>query len=130
MALRPEQEKAIHYLSQLNYGGLETLDKVAEECGVSRKTLYLWRNKNEEFKRELKKAIVANTLDKLPAVMNSMADAAIVDRNAQAAKLILQANDMLTDKVAVEERKSATSSEGLSDLKGKLNSLLGRKNSE
>jgi transposase-like protein len=120
--LKPEQEKAIHYLSQVGHGGL-TQEEIARECGVSRMTLYKWRTHDEEFRKALKRAIVSNTLADLPAVVKSMSDAAVEDRNAAAAKLVFQLHAMLTDNVAIEEKKGSTL-DNAEDLGAKLRGLF------
>jgi AcrR family transcriptional regulator len=122
MALKPEQEVAIHYLSQVGHGGL-TQEEIAKECGVSRMTLYNWRTKDVEFQKALKRAIVANTLSDLPAVAKSMVDASVEDRNAAAAKLIFQMHEMLSDSLKIEEKKEGVL-ENAADLKNKLKGLL------
>ncbi|WP_169713631.1 phBC6A51 family helix-turn-helix protein [Paludifilum halophilum] len=98
--LKPEHHVAIHYLSQPKKGGL-TMEKIAQECGVTRKTVYEWK-KDDLFNRELKKQIIRNTIDRLPEVNDAMASAAIEDRNAAAAKLIYQMNELLSDSLHVE----------------------------
>lgn len=91
---------AIQYLSQPRKSGM-TDEQIATECGVTRQSIYNWR-KDPLFERELKKQIVRNTQDRLPELMTAMIDHAIAEGNAAAAKLILTANDMLTDKVEVK----------------------------
>lgn len=90
---------ALNYLAQPRRAG-KTMEEIAKEAGVSRQAVYDWL-KDPLFERELKRQIARNTLDRLPEVTDAMADAAIQDRNAAAAKLLLQMNEMLTDKVDV-----------------------------
>lgn len=90
---------ALNYLALPRRGG-KTMEEIGKEAGVSRQAVYDWL-KDPLFERELKRQIARNTLDRLPEVTDSMADAAIQDRNAAAAKLLLQMNEMLTDKVDV-----------------------------
>lgn len=97
--LKPEQYKAIEYLAQVKHGGL-TQDEIAEECGVARQTLYRWR-KDPQFQVELRVQIANNTMNRLPEVMDAMVESAIKLKSAAAAKLIMQACDMLTDRVEV-----------------------------
>ncbi|MFY4775508.1 phBC6A51 family helix-turn-helix protein [Metabacillus sp. RGM 3146] len=97
--LTAEQHIAVKYLAQVKRGGLKQ-EEIAQECGVTRQTLYRWR-KDPLFQQELKQEIVRNTQDRLPEIMDALADHAIKSGNAAAAKLILQANGMLTDKVEV-----------------------------
>lgn len=90
---------ALNYLAQPRRAG-KTMEEIGKEAGVSRQAVYDWL-KDPLFERELKRQITRNTLDRLPEVTGAMADAAIQDRNAAAAKLLLQMNEMLTDKVDV-----------------------------
>lgn len=90
---------ALYYLALPKRGG-KTMEEIGKEAGVSRQSVYDWL-KDPLFERELKRQITRNTLARLPEVADSMADAAIEDRNAAAAKLILQMNEMLTDKIDV-----------------------------
>lgn len=97
--LKPEQYTAIEWLVQPKHGG-KTLEEIAELCGVSRQTLHTWR-RSEAFQDELKAEVRRLTSDRLGEVMAAMIDGAVKDRNAAAAKLLLQANGMLTDNVAI-----------------------------
>lgn len=94
---------AIHYLAQPRRGG-KTMEEIAKECGVDRRTLYKWL-RDPLFERELKKEIARQSMNRLPEVLESMADAAVEDRNAAAAKLVLQVHGMLTDKLEVEQKQ-------------------------
>lgn len=105
--LSPEQWVAVKWLSQPRKGG-KTFEEIAEICGVHVNTLYHWR-KDPLFERELKREMVRNTQDRLPELMTSMIEHAIKDGNAAAAKLIMTANDMLTDKVEVTNTSDALS---------------------
>ncbi|RCX22945.1 putative insertion element HTH domain-containing protein [Fontibacillus phaseoli] len=100
--LTAEQYIAIEWLSIPNKGG-KTYEEIAEICGVHFNTLGNWR-KDKTFDAELKRAIVRNNSAKLPEVVESMAEWAIREGNAAAAKLVLQINGMLTDKVEVETK--------------------------
>ncbi|MGM0904251.1 MAG: phBC6A51 family helix-turn-helix protein [Bacillota bacterium] len=99
--LNAEHYIAIKWLAQPKRGGL-TMDEVAKEVGVARSTLYEWK-KDPLFERELKREIVRQTHDRLPELFESMIDHAIKDGNAAMAKLVVQVNDMLTDKVEVTQ---------------------------
>jgi transposase-like protein len=99
--LKPEQLTAIHYLAQPKYGG-KTLDEIASECGVTPRTLYNWR-RNTEFERELKKEMARRSQARLPELIDSLVDIAIRDGNAAMAKLALQVNGMLSDKLEIEQ---------------------------
>lgn len=102
--LNTEHLIAIGYLSQPKKGG-KTYEEIAQECGVTRRTLQEWR-KDPLFERELKAEMVRRSQDKLPELIESLAEIAIRDGNAAMAKLALQINGMLTDKVEIETKKS------------------------
>ncbi|KMJ58088.1 hypothetical protein AB685_14880 [Bacillus sp. LL01] len=99
--LEAEHMLAIKYLALPKRGGL-TYEQIAKECGVHSNSILNWR-KDELFTRELKREMVRNTQERLPDMMNALIDNAIKEGNAAAAKLIMQANDMLTDRVEVSQ---------------------------
>lgn len=94
-----KQIAAITILAQPKRGGL-TYEQVAEQVGVTRQTLHEWR-KDANFNEELKKEIVRNTLDDLPAIMASIPQHIINDGNAALFRTLLQAHGLLTEKVEV-----------------------------
>ncbi|MHA7962866.1 phBC6A51 family helix-turn-helix protein [Paenibacillus sp. CAU 1782] len=96
------QTIAIEWLSLPAKGG-KTYEQIAELAGVTARTVENWR-KDDSFDRELKRAIVRNNSGRLPEVITSLTDAVINEHNAAAAKLLLQVNGMLTDKVEVETK--------------------------
>lgn len=104
MALKPEQYDAIELLA-LPKGMRPTYNEIAEKVGVHKNTIANWR-KDEAFQAELKRAIIRGTQERLPEMMDALIDHGI-GGNAAAAKLILQANGMLTDNVVVETKESA-----------------------
>nr|WP_209852278.1 phBC6A51 family helix-turn-helix protein [Paenibacillus sediminis] len=110
---------AVKWLALPKRGG-KTMDEIAEECGVSRRAVYDWI-KDPLFDRELKKEIIRQTTARLPEVMDSLTDAVIKEHNAAAAKLLLQVNGMLTDKVEVENK--GTSEPDLDALAARLRAL-------
>jgi len=103
--LTSEQYLAIRYLAKPNNGG-KTLGEIAKECGVTERTLYTWRQ-DPVFERERVAEMRRNVLDRVPEINDAMIDAAIVEKNAAAAKLIYQQLGMLTDKVEVETNQKA-----------------------
>jgi L-serine deaminase len=111
MALKPDQLLAIEYLSQPGNAG-HTVEGVAKECGVSRKTIYEWKKK-PEFEAELKRQIKRNLLNRVPDVMEAMIQASITEGNAAAAKLVVQAAEMLTDNIVMETKDSGKDVEEL-----------------
>ncbi len=102
--LSEKQIAAITILAQPKRGGM-TYDQIAEEVGVSRQTLYEWRQ--NAFNDELKRQIMRNTLDRLPEVMDSIPDHIINDGNAAMFRTLLQAHSMLTDNVVVENKNGS-----------------------
>jgi len=103
--LTAEQLIAISYLAQPKRGG-KTMEEIAKECGVARKTVYEWM-KLPHFEAELKRQISRNVNDRIPEVLDAMVRTSVTDGNAAAAKLILQVAGMLTDKVEVETRTTS-----------------------
>ncbi|QIG62613.1 HTH domain-containing protein [Sporosarcina phage Lietuvens] len=104
--LTDKQYAAITLLSLPKRGGL-TYEQVAEQVGVTRKTLAEWRRK-DEFNDELKREIVRTTLDSMPDIMASIPAHIINDGNAALFRTLLQAHGMLTDKVEVETKGSGS----------------------
>lgn len=91
--LDAEHYELIKYMAQPNKGGF-TYVKLGEMIGVHHNTLYAWR-KDPLFIAELKRQVVINTQESLSNIFKSMIDSAVEDRSAAAAKLVLEANDML-----------------------------------
>jgi len=100
--LNADQYVAIEWLSLPNKGG-KTFEDIASICGVHPNTIANWR-KDDTFDRELKRTIIRNNSVRLPELVESLTDIAINDRNAAMAKLALQVNGMLTDKIEVETK--------------------------
>jgi L-serine deaminase len=111
MALKPDQLLAIEFLAQPGNAG-HTVEQVAKECGVSRKTIYEWKKK-PEFEAELKRQIKRNLLNRVPDVMEAMIQASITEGNAAAAKLVVQAAEMLTDNIVMETKDNGKDVEEL-----------------
>lgn len=102
MTLKAEQWVAIEWLAQVKNGG-KSLEEIAQLCGVSRVQLWKWR-RDDEFQRELKREIMRYSVNRLPEVIEAMVESAITLKSAAAAKIILQANEMLVDQVRIEEK--------------------------
>ncbi|ETT64934.1 hypothetical protein BSK66_07940 [Paenibacillus odorifer] len=124
--LTPEQYIAIEWLSIPGKGG-KTYEEIADICDVHFNTLGNWR-KDKAFDAELKRAIVRNNSAKLPEVVESMADWAIREGNAAAAKLVLQINGMLMDKLEVETKLD--SGTDVAALTARIKALQVRKGDE
>ncbi|WP_404351653.1 hypothetical protein LG311_10220 [Sutcliffiella horikoshii] len=114
--LEAEHMLAIKYLALPKRGGL-TYGEIAKECGVHSNSILNWR-KDELFNRELKREMIRNTQERLPEMMNALIDNAIAEGNAAAAKLIMQANDMLTDRVEVSQ--TGGSEKDIDEIKARL----------
>lgn len=121
--LTASQHIAIEWLSIPNKGG-KTYEEIAGICGVHLNTLKQWR-KDKAFDAELKRAIIRNNSDKLPELVESLAEIAMRDGNAAMAKLALQVNDMLTDRVEVDSKDS-----GGTDIEALKQRIAAFKNSD
>jgi hypothetical protein len=71
---------------------------------------FYWR-REEEFERELRREMVLRSAAKSPELIDSLSDIAIRDGNAAMAKLALQNNGMLTDKVEIEQTNRTEASD-------------------
>ena len=94
--LNNEHLIAIKWLAQPKYGG-KTLSEIATICEVTERTLYNWRQ-DPLFERECKREMVRYQQGRLPEVLANMYDVAATSDNAAMSKLVLQLNDMLTEK--------------------------------
>ena len=103
--LNAEHLIAIQYLSLPKKGG-KTDEEIAQLAGVSRQSIHNWKN-DPLFERELKQQMIRNNRDKLPEVIESLSQIVIDTGNAAAAKLLLQINGMLTEKLEVETKTTA-----------------------
>lgn len=103
-ALTAGQITAIQHLS-LPKAERPSVDKIAEEVGVSRSTIYAWQ-KDPDFIAELKAQIVRNNVGELPELVGALTRMALEDKSAAMAKLALQVHGMLTDKVEVQTQAS------------------------
>lgn len=124
--LTQEQYDAIAWLAQPKKGG-KTYDEIAEIIGVHRSTLFEWK-KNPVFEAELKRQMVRNSQDKLPELIESLSEIAIRDGNAAMAKLALQINGLLTDKIEVETKDAGGTD--IDALKQRLEALKAQKSED
>ncbi|MBG9736582.1 helix-turn-helix domain-containing protein [Paenibacillus alvei] len=118
-SLTTEHYTAIHWLALPRKGG-KTYEEIAEMCGVHPNTIGNWR-KDPLFEAELKRQMIRNSQDKLPELIESLPMIAMRDGNAAMAKLALQINGMLADKVEVETKQTDTTD--VSELQKKLHAL-------
>lgn len=124
--LTTEQYVAIRYLA-LPKSERPTVDDIARECGVHRSTIFEWK-KHPLFEAELKRQMVRNSTDMLPDLIESLPKIAIRDGNAAMAKLALQINGLLTDKVEVETKDSGSTD--IEALRQRLDALKRRSSTE
>jgi DNA-binding transcriptional regulator LsrR (DeoR family) len=89
MALNNKQLKAIELLV---YSPHMTQNVIADECGVHRDTIRRWREENEEFKTELRKAIRHRWEAAESLAVDTMISLA-AEGNIQAAKYVLDSMD-------------------------------------
>ncbi|MDF1510203.1 phBC6A51 family helix-turn-helix protein [Robertmurraya sp. DFI.2.37] len=113
--LKREQIEAIKYLAQPKQGGL-THEEIADKVGVSRQTLYRWRQ-DVAFQDEIKREIGRNTMNRIPDVIDSLFAQATKPNqpSAKAAELLLKTVSMLNDSLVVEDR-TKRSEQPLSDV--------------
>jgi hypothetical protein len=102
--LNDKQYAAIALLAMPKRGGL-TYDQVAEQVGVSRQTLYEWRN-NDVFNDEMKKQVLRNAVEHLPDMYASIPKHVIEDGNAALFRTYIQSLGMLTEKVEVDNKNA------------------------
>jgi transcriptional regulator with XRE-family HTH domain len=114
--LGPDHYAAIAMLALPKRGG-KTYEEIAEELGVHVNTLYNWR-RDELFQREYKREIVRASADRLPEIFAAIPAHIIKDGNAALFKTLLQANDMLTDRVEVSH--NADESKNIDAIKARL----------
>ena len=93
------QLQAIALLAQPQRGGM-TYEEIAKKVGVSRQTLYEWRNM-DEFNEELKKQVLRNSVEYLPDMYAAVPRHVIEEGNAALFRTFLQSLGMLTEKVEV-----------------------------
>lgn len=113
-------------MAQPKRGG-KTYEEIAEIIGVHRSTLFEWK-KNTAFEAELKRQMVRNSQEKLPELIESLAVIAMRDGNAAMAKLALQINGLLTDKVEIDTKLDASTD--VDALRQRIEALRVRKDSE
>ncbi|MEH7605249.1 phBC6A51 family helix-turn-helix protein [Priestia megaterium] len=95
--LNENQYKAIELLLQ----GKKNVD-IAAQLGVHRNTVTNWM-KEDFFQSELRKAATRHGQNRLGELIERMYEVAINEGSAAMAKLILQSQGMLTDKVSMDQ---------------------------
>jgi AcrR family transcriptional regulator len=115
--LNERQYAAIALLATPKRSGL-TYDEVAERVGVSRQTLYEWRNL-DHFNEEMKKQVLRNAVEHLPDMFASVPKHVIEDGNAALFRTYIQSLGMLTEKVEVDNKGGNTASD-IDDMKAQI----------
>ena len=105
--LNENQYKAIGLLLE----GKKNIE-IAEELGIHRNTVTNWL-KEDSFQAELRKAATRHGQHRLGELVDRMYSTAINEGSAAMAKLLLQMQGMLTDKVSVDQ--TITKKEGIID---------------
>jgi predicted transcriptional regulator len=86
---------ARHYQAlEMLLTGQYTNKEVAEAVGISERQFYRWLEE-PMFKKAFNNMVVSYGKGRLTAVLDSMYDAAIHDKNAAAAKIVLEAHKIL-----------------------------------
>ncbi|PHD57680.1 phBC6A51 family helix-turn-helix protein [Bacillus wiedmannii] len=123
MALKRLDDK--HYKTiELILEGKKTYREIAKEVDVHYNTITNWQ-KDTLFQRELKRMVTTRTHSRLNELVDAMMETAISEGNAAMAKLILQMNEMLTDKVEVET-KANTNEINYEELDSEIESFAER----
>jgi hypothetical protein len=91
----------------------------AELLGVHRNTISNWR-RNPEWLAEYKRRVIERTHSRLPELLDAMMDEAINNGNAAMSKLLLQLNEMLTDKVEVESKSAGKGSNDIDAMRAEI----------
>lgn len=77
-----------------------TKGAIATKLGINVRTLRRWEL-DPMFGAEYKRLVVQSTTSRMPEILDALADAVIEDRNAGAAKILLQMHGMLKQTVEV-----------------------------
>lgn len=104
-------------------GEMRTNKEVAEELGITTRTLFNWR-KDQKFAQMVMDAGFRNTIiDKIPLIVNAMLQSAVNDGNAAAGRVLLQAAGQLDSKQTIEVTHKRQDSD---ELRKAIEELRGR----
>lgn len=123
--LNEKQIAAIALLSRPKRGGL-TYKQIAEEVGVSEKTIHEWR-KLDHFNEEIKKQVLRNTVDRLPEIFDSVPEHITKEGNAAMFRTLLQSLGMLTEKVEVDSKSSTAD---IDEIRAQIDAVKRRKGND
>lgn len=102
--LTEQQLLAIEHLALPKRGG-KTIKEIADDVGVSERTIQRWRQ-DDAFVKAVGRRVMMSSQDRLPELMNAAPDLFLKDGNAALLRVLLQAYGLLTDKVEVDSRVS------------------------
>jgi len=98
--LKPNQIKAIELLATKGIDHNMTSEEIAEECGVHRKTLWMWRKERAfndaliSFSKEINRSAIPQILSRLTREIETASARDVTN----IAKLLLQVHGELTEK--------------------------------
>lgn len=102
--------------------GTYTMQEIADEVGVSRRQLYNWMEW-DEFKNAYNNMVINHGKNRLREVMDSLYQAAIDERSAAAAKLILEAHEILNKKQTQDVNVNVNNSIDLKSIREQLKKM-------
>lgn len=123
MSRRRLDERQLNAIVELAKPNRDTYEEIANKVGVSKVTLWKWRN-DDTFNEELKRNILRGSIDYLPSVMGAIPKHIIDDGNAAMLRTYLQALGMLTERVEVDNK--ADSSGDIDDMRAKIERMRER----
>jgi len=102
--------------------GTYTMQEIADEVGVSRRQLYNWLEM-DEFKTAYNNMVINHGKNRLREVMDAMYDAAIDEKSAAAAKLILEAHEILNKKQVQDVNVNVSNNVDLKSIREQLKKM-------
>ncbi|MCS1350303.1 phBC6A51 family helix-turn-helix protein [Mechercharimyces sp. CAU 1602] len=126
--LEAKHYKALSYLIQPDNGGL-SLEEIAEECGVTRKTLWEWRN-DDTFDREFKKQMRRLVGDRAPELLEAGITQALSGSGKHLELMLKSIGGILTDEVEISQNVNSNVSHNVDDIKARLKRYKKRKGDE
>lgn len=102
--------------------GTYTMQEIADEVGISRRQLYNWLEW-DEFKTAYNNMVINHGKNRLREVMDAMYDAAIDEKSAAAAKLILEAHEILNKKQTQDVNVNVNNNIDLKSIREQLKKM-------
>lgn len=100
--LTEQQLSAIEWLARPQRGG-KTLREIADDVGVSERTIQRWRT-DEDFVKAVARRVMLASQDRLPEIMAAAPDFFLKDGNAALFRALMQTYGLMTDKVEIDQR--------------------------